>query len=129
MNCELTNKQKKTMDNFWPRGGATPLGQKLSINCFLICSFVTLLAMFSGNKLQVKFNKNIGFITPDKTKQSTKARTLILIILAISGNVDSNPGARKQNAAHKPRQQQKLRKAQTYPTGSTTFHNVPSVSC
>ena len=33
---------------------------------------VTLLAMFSGNKLQVKFNKNIGFTIPPKTQQSTK---------------------------------------------------------
>ena len=76
---------------------------------------VTLLAMFSGNKLQVKFNKNIGFITPHKTQQFTKTRTLILIILAISGNVHSNPGPCKQNTTQKPRKQRKLRKGSNLP--------------
>ena len=76
---------------------------------------VTLLTMFSGNKLQVKFNKNIGFITPHKTQQSTKTRRLILIILAISGNVHSNPGPCKQNTTQKPRKQRKLRKGSNLP--------------
>ena len=71
--------------------------------------------MFSGNKLQVKFNKNIGFITPRKTKQSTKTRTFILIILAISRNVHSKPGPGKQNTTHKPRKQGKLRKNSNLP--------------
>ena len=76
---------------------------------------VTLLAVFSGNKLQVKSNQNIGFITPHKTQQSTKTGTFILIILAISGNVHSSPGPCKQNTTQKPRKQGKLRKGSNLP--------------
>ena len=51
-----------------------------------------LLTIFSGSRLQPMFNSNIGYGTPKTTSSSIKTRTLILIILAISGDVSSNPG-------------------------------------
>ena len=44
-----------------------------------------------------------------------KTRTLILIILAIGGNIHSNPGPVKQNITQKPKKQWKQRKGSTLP--------------
>ena len=51
-----------------------------------------LLTIFSGSRLQLKFNSNIGYGTPKTTSSSIKTRTLMLIIFAISDDVSSNPG-------------------------------------
>ena len=85
--------------------------------------------MSSGNELQMKFNRNIEFIALHKTKQYAKIRTLILIILAISGNVHSNPGHRKQNTTYKHRKQQKLSNGLNLTDLILTFCNVPGISC
>ena len=45
---------------------------------------------------------NVGNVIPQKTKNSVKTRTLILIILAISGDISSNPGPNQhQHASNK----------------------------
>ena len=63
---------------------------------------ISFLTFFSGNRLQLKFNTNVGNVIPQKTKNSVKTRTLILIILAISGDISSNPGPNQhQHASNK----------------------------
>ena len=71
----------------------------------------SLPTLFSSRRMQLKFNRNTGYVISTRTKNSAKARALILIILAVCGDVPSNPdpqqlksnlGNRKRHQIHRP---------------------------
>ena len=76
---------------------------------------VVLLATFYGNRLQLKFNKNLGYVIPRNTKNSVKTRALILIILAISGDVSSNPGPNQHRNSLKHHPCRKPKRGPNFP--------------
>ena len=72
------------------------------------------MSLCSPRSLIINYTSSLAL---KKTKQSAKTRTLILIILAISGNVHSNPGPAIQNIGlpKKPNKQWKWSKHATLP--------------
>ena len=71
----------------------------------------SLPTLFSGRRMQLKFNRNTGYVIPTRTKNSAKMRTLILIILTVCVDVSSNPchqqlksnlRNRKRHQMHRP---------------------------
>ena len=84
---------------------------------------VVLLTTFYGNRLQFKFNKNVGFLIPRKMKNSVKMRALILIILAISGDISSLPGPNQHRNSSKHRSCQKPKRGPNFPDCITGLSN------
>ena len=76
---------------------------------------VVLLATFYGNRLQLKFNKYVGYVIPRNTKNSAKTRALILIILAISGDISSNHGPNQHGNSSKHHPCRKPKRGPNFP--------------
>ena len=53
---------------------------------------INSLTITLGSKLNLSSNNCIGYSPPQRAKNCVKTRNLILIFLAMSGNVHSNPG-------------------------------------
>ena len=53
---------------------------------------INSLTVTLGSKLNLSVNNRIGYSLPPRTKNCVKTRNLILIFLAMSANVHSNPG-------------------------------------
>ena len=53
---------------------------------------INSLTVTLGSKLNLSFNNHIGYSPPQRAKNCVKTRNLILIFLAMSGNVHSKPG-------------------------------------
>ena len=84
---------------------------------------VVLLTTFYRNRLQFKFNKNVGFLIPRKMKNSVKMRALILIILAISGDISSIPGPNQHRNSSKHRSCRKPKRGTNFPDCITGLSN------